>query len=555
MVRVDTANWYRLEGYIVPTDEYNYSTPVTNLNGYDIWYTNVEVQFQNPNVNDFIHGVNYKIRKFSEFGLNTIEDINSKFAETVEAMKQDMIMNEGALFYKEPLVITESCVICFNDALEKNLTRHIVIIKDDNADKHLVALTALYEGEEITVGETFNRDKLTVTGYHKDGYKVEFTPESYKIFNIDGTETDIVSKFGVNVFIVQVTYGENILTAEFAVTGLREIESIEAEYVGNPVALKKRPKKKDIIVTVKYTDGYSSTVTDWTYSKGNTVTNTNKGILEIYYLGFTCNVNVNYYSATPTQLKAFYNGPRVELNKEFSLEYLTVKIYYEDGKNSYWETLDSNYYTLDTQKITLERSNIITVTYTTNNGDVLTTNFIVEGFLPEKEISFITAEYVGPPVRLNKSFNPERVICKVHWNDNTVTTVTDFSVNKTYIDILGDNEIILSYRDKTCTFTVKGVEPETTTENSYSPTEIDLMYPEATRINHRRRGPMESEKNDNYNRFVYDNIVNLFYIYNYLEKSFKELYSDINSIYNTGTGTLNACSIINDKIDALKERR
>ena len=79
MVRLDTNNWYRLEGYIVPVDEYNYSTPITNLNGLDIWYTNVEVQLQNPSVGNFIHGVNYKTRKFSDYGFNTIEEINANF--------------------------------------------------------------------------------------------------------------------------------------------------------------------------------------------------------------------------------------------------------------------------------------------------------------------------------------------------------------------------------------------------------------------------------------------------------------------------------------------
>lgn len=556
MIRVDSKNWYRLEGYVVPPNEYNYSAPVTNLDGIDIWYTNVELQFQNPTTDDYIHGVNYKIRKFSDYGLNTIEQINASFKDTVTTMRNDMADNTGALFYSTPLVITESCVVCYNDALEEYLDRYVIILRDGVA-RPMTTILAIYDGPSVTVGEAFNDEYLTVTGYYDDGNQTEIIAGNYTILNSDNNVSNVVSSFGSNVFTVQVMYGENIFTANFVVDGLRKINDIHAEYIGKPVALNKKPKKKDIIVTANYSDGFSSTVTGWTYSDGNTITSANQGILGIYYLGFTCTVTVNHYAATPTQLKAFYNGPKVEVGKPFLLEYLTVKIYYQDeiAQNSYWETLNQNYYTLDTQTILLERDNIITVTYTTNNGDTLTTNFIVEGFVPEKEIVYVTAEYAGPPVRLNKAFNPERVICKAHWSDNTVTNITDFSVDKTFIDAIGANEIKLTYMENSCIFIVIGVEPENTTENSYSPIQVELAYPEMTKLNHRRRGPMESEKYESYNRFVCDSINRLFDIFNELEESYKKMYSNTNSVQNIETNVLNTCNIIDEKVSVLKRRK
>lgn len=556
MIRVDSKNWYRLEGYVVPTNEYNYSTPVTNLDGIDIWYTNVELQFQNPTTDDYIHGVNYKIRKFSDYGLNTIEEINANFKDTVEVMREDMAENTGALFYSTPLVITESCVVCYNDALEEYLDRYVIILRD-GVLRPMTTILVKYDGPSVTVGEAFNDEYVTVTGYYDDGNETEIITGNYTILNSDGDVSNIVSSFGSNVFTVQVNYGENIFTADFVVDGLRKINEIYAEYTGKPVALNKKPKKKDIIVTANYSDGFSSTVTGWTYSDGNTITSANQGILGIYYLGFTCNVTVNHYAATPTQLKAFYNGPKVEVGKSFLLDYLTVKIYYQDdvAQNSYWETLNSNYYTLDTQTILLEKDNIITVTYTTNNGNVLTTNFIVEGFIPEKEVAYVTAEYVGPPVRLNKSFNPERVVCKAHWNDGTVTNITDFSVDRTFIDAIGANEIKLTYMENSCIFIVTGVEPENTTESSYSPIQVELTYPEMTKLNHRRRGPMESEKYESYNKFVCDSINRLFDIFNELEDSYKKMYSNTNSVQSIETNVLNTCNIIDEKVNVLKGRR
>ena len=321
--------------------------------------------------------------------------------------------------------------------------------------------------------------------------------------------------------------------------------------------MNKKPKRKNIIVIANYSDGSASTITDWTYLNGDTITENNNGILTIYYQGFECTVEINHYDAYATQIKAFYNGPKVEVGHDFMMSYLTVKIYYQDSTNtnSYWEELDQAHYTVDKQTILYEKDNIITVTYVTNSGNVLTTNFIVEGFLPEKEILYITAEYSGPPIRKGKTYNPEKVICKAYWNNGNVSLIKDFTVTTTIIDKVGPNEITLNYKEHTCNFIVTGVEAENTTESGYSPTEIDLLYPEATKLNHRRRGPMESEKFDAYNKFVYNNITTLFNIFNDLENQYKQMYNDVSSLQNIGTNTLNTCIIMDKRIESLNGRR
>jgi hypothetical protein len=557
MVRLDTNNWYRLEGYIVPTTEYNYSTPITNLNGLDIWYTNVEVQLQNPSVGDFIHGVNYKTRKFSDFGFKTIEEINANFTSTVNTMLAEMIVNEGALTYVEPFVITESTVICFDDAYNDTLSRYVVILKDDYLTANITAITAQYDGPAVAVDEMFNQDYLTVTGHFDDGHTSKFMEDTYSVTRSDGVATSVINKIGSNVFTATVVYGENTWTASFVVPGVKRLVGIQAEYDGPSVALNKKPKRKNIIVIANYSDGSASTVTDWAYLNGDTITESNNGILTIYYQGFECTVEINHYDAYATQIKAFYNGPKVEVGQDFMMKYLTVKIYCQDATNtnSYWEELDQAYYTVDKQTISYEKDNIITVTYITNAGIALTTNFIVEGFLPEKEILYITAEYSGPPIRKGKTYNPEKVLCKAYWNNGNVSIIKDFTVTTTIIDKVGSNEITLNYKENSCTFVVTGIEPEDTTGTSYSPTEVNLLYPEATKINHRRRGPMESEKFDAYNKFVYNNITNLFDIYNALEKQYKQIYSNISSLQNTGTNTLNTCVIMDRRIESLNGRR
>ena len=557
MVRLDTNNWYRLEGYIVPVDEYNYSTPITNLNGLDIWYTNVEVQLQNPSVVNFIHGVNYKTRKFSDYGFKTIEEINANFSATLNTMRAEMENNEGALTYVEPFVITESTVICFGDSYDSKLSRYVVILKDDYLTANITAITAQYDGPAVAMDEAFNYDYLTVTGHFDDGHTSKFMVGTYSVTRSDGVATNKINKVGSNVFTATVVYGENIWTASFVVPGVKRLIGIQAEYDGPSVAMNKKPKRKNIIVIANYSDGSASTITDWTYLNGDTITENNNGILTIYYQGFECTVEINHYDAYATQIKAFYNGPKVEVGHDFMMSYLTVKIYYQDSTNtnSYWEELDQAHYTVDKQTILYEKDNIITVTYVTNSGNVLTTNFIVEGFLPEKEILYITAEYSGPPIRKGKTYNPEKVICKAYWNNGNVSLIKDFTVTTTIIDKVGPNEITLNYKEHTCNFIVTGVEAENTTESGYSPTEIDLLYPEATKLNHRRRGPMESEKFDAYNKFVYNNITTLFNIFNDLENQYKQMYNDVSSLQNIGTNTLNTCIIMDKRIESLNGRR
>lgn len=551
MVRLDTSNWYRLEGYIVPTNEYNYQSPITNLTGLDIWYTNVEVQLQNPSVGNFVHGVNYKTMKFSELGYTTIEEINANFNSAVNQMRSEMISNEGALTYYDPFVVTESILICFDDAYSTTLSKYVVILKDDYLTANIVAITARYDGPSVAMNQEFSYDYLTVTGHFDDGHTSKFMPGTFSIARSDGTATTVINKVGSNVFTATVIYGENTWVASFVVPGVKRLTGISATYDGPPVAINKKPQRRNIVVVASYSDGSASTITDWTYSNGNTITDNNNGILTIYYQGFECDVTINYYNASATQIKAFYNGPRVEVNNNFLMKYLTVKIYYQDGAdvNSYWEELDQNYYSVDTTLVKWAGSNIINVTYVTNNNTTLTTNFIIEGFEPEKEILYITAEYTGPPIMEGKTFNPNKVICKAYWNNGNVSLISDFTVTTSIVKDVGVNIITVNYKENSTTIAITGVSPESTSGTGYSPIQTNLLYPEATKRNHRRRGPMESQKFDDYYRFLKENVTTLYNIYNQLENNYKY----ISNSNHVGVDILNQCAIVDDRIKQVKD--
>lgn len=557
-IRLDPNNWYRLEGCILPTSEYNYSSSnISVLNGYDIWYTNVEVKLQNPSSTNYVHGVNYKTRTFAEYGFKTINEIADNFNTAYTNILNDISENQGALIYSEPFVITESSIICYNDTYEPGLTKVIVILKDDFLSPDITGITAVYDGPAIAIDEEFEYEYLTVTGIFSDGHTSKLMPETFTITRkSDNTETKVINSIGTNQFTATVKYGDNIFQADFGVIGVKRLVGVSAIYDGPNVALNKTPLRRDFVVCAEYSDGSASTVTDWSFLNGSKITEHNKGVLTIYYLGFTCDVTVVYYNTDPTQLKAYYTGPDIEKGKQFSLDYLTVKIYYQNTTSitgdAYWETLDPSTYTVNTQNINSEGDNVITVTYVTNNGNSLTTTFIVKGFTAKAYITHITAEYDGPPVSIGKYYNTNKVIVKAYWSNGNVSNVKSFNVNNTKIEQTGDNVFTVFYKQKSCEFIVPGISIEETSTTNYTPVQINLKYPEASKVNHRYRGPMESLKFDEYNKFVFDNINKLFDIYNSLEKTYNVISSNNESLFNTSTKILGTISVIEDKVSYIK---
>ena len=387
---------------------------------------------------------------------------------------------------------------------------------------------------------------LIVTAIYTDGTTARVLAGGYTV------SSDVVAVIGSNVYTVTVTYGENIFNATFVVVGVKNLALITAKYDGKPVAIGQAPERRDIIITAYYTDQSQSVVSDWKYTNGEIVTAQNNGVLTIYYEGFTAQISIPYYTSTASQLIAFYNGPNVEVGTVFDPKYLSIKIYYTSpsGENNRYEAITEGYI-LSTQNITFEGNNIIEITYDTDDG-ILKTTFTVYGFRPEKEIVYITGTYTGPPVAVGKAYNQEKIICKAFYNDNSISTVKDFTVTKTVIDTIGVNQITIAYKTKQCIVTITGIDPETTTDPGYNPVSIDLNYPEAAITNHRYRGPMESQKVNNYNLFLNQNITELYKIFNTLEGQYKSLCETATQLSNTGSNTLNACSRLTDTINKWK---
>ena len=322
-------------------------------------------------------------------------------------------------------------------------------------------------------------------------------------------------------------------------------------YDGPSIGYGREALKKYFIVIAKYSDGSSSTVTDFTFPSGNIVSENNCGVITIFYKGFYTTVIVPTYDVSSSRLIAYYNGPNVEVNHDFDTKYCNIKIYYksEDEINTYYEDIKPELCTFSGTTIDHEGVNHITVQYTGKCGPVSTT-LIVIGIKPEVVLNFIEATYTGSPVVVDKAFSIERVICKAHYSNGAVVQVRNFSISSNIIQYVGLNEYTVTYKEKDVTattiFSVIGLEKDDTTETSYAPIYLQNNYPEATRLNNRYRGPAEAYKYDSVNKMLVENITTLYNLYASIEKNFNELVENVNGNNCVKCQTLNTIGALED---------
>ena len=278
---------------------------------------------------------------------------------------------------------------------------------------------------------------------------------------------------------------------------------------------------------------------------------TNGGVLQIYYKGFYTDVVVPTYAVSTSRLMAYYNGPNVEVGHDFDIKYCKIKIYYAsaDGLHDRYEDIDPSLCTFSTTMVDHEGVNQITVQYVGQAGPVNTVMVII-GIKPETVLTFIEAQYTGPEIVIGKSYSAERVICKAHYSNGSIVQIRNFSLNSNVVQYVGPNEYIVTYKEKdttvTTTVTVIGLPKDSTTESGYSPVSLQNNYPEATRLNNRYRGPAEARKHNNVDNMIQENLLALYNIFANIEQNFNELVKSVNGNNSIKVRTLNEVQHIED---------
>ena len=545
---VFTIGWCRVEGMPIPDLEKEYGT-FTNLpSGQKVFYGTPEIQINNPI--SIVNGCVYKIVPLTEFGYNTILEVDGNFAtlqNKIQTYDKTIDTDHGSIYYWEPFTVNESCVIYHADSTKKTFDNAALILIDQHATPEIIAITGSYKGGGVPVGEVFDTKMLELYVIYADGNKARL---------LDNYTTDpadkIITVVGSNVVKINyITPTGKALTTTVIVEGIKNLQGITALYDGPHVGFGNEALRKYFIVVAQYSDGSSATVTDFSFPSGNIVSETNGGILQIYYKGFYTDVVVPTYAVSTSRLMAYYNGPNVEVGHDFDIKYCKIKIYYAsaDGLHDRYEDIDPSLCTFSTTMVDHEGVNQITVQYVGQAGPVNTV-MVVIGIKPETVLTFIEAQYTGPEIVVGKSYSAERVICKAHYSNGSIVQIRNFSLNSNVVQYVGPNEYIVTYKEKdttvTTTVTVIGLPKDSTTESGYSPVSLQNNYPEATRLNNRYRGPAEARKHNNVDNMIQENLLALYNIFANIEQNFNELVESVNGNNSIKVRTLNEVQHIED---------
>lgn len=545
--------WCRIEGGIIPNKEKEYGELINIPSNVNIFYGNPEIQIYNPN--SPINGVVYKVVPISAFGASSINEIDANYASIMSKIAnydRNVIIDDSensANYYYEPFVVNESSVIFFTDSINNRFNNHIILYVDEFATPDIITFVGSYTGAPVPVGEKFEDKYLEMYVVYSDGNKA-LVKQGYTLT----PEDKIITKVGSNVITVTYTTPTNVtFQATIIIPGIKNIIGISATYDGPSLSFGQEANRRHFIVVAEYSDDSSSTVTDFTFPYGTIISEVNNGVITIYYKGYTTTVTIPTYDISTSRLIAYYNGPNIEVGNNFNIEYCNIKIYYQssDTHNSYYEDINPSSCTYSTTTIEFEGVNYITVQYEGKLG-LVSTKMAIVGIKPEVILKFITAEYTGPDIVINKTFSLERIICKAHYSDGSIVSVKNFSITSNVVTVVGVNEFLITFKDDdviaTTTCSVMGIEADSTTQNNINLIPIVKKYPEITYFNNRYRGPAESKKHTDTNSMLVSNINMLFEIFSSIEKEYNLLVNLINDENSVKSLTLNSVERINNNV-------
>lgn len=567
-----SSGWCRFEGAIVSDTKkaYGYSL-VSPLQGEKIFYGKPAIQIYNRE--STILGVAYKVVKIKDIsGYATVQQIDANYSSFMNAFTSlDRTINIGdnenaAQFYYKEFTIEESCIIFYDDSTAGKFRFHSFIFVDKDLAPPVISITAKYVGNPVPVDLPFNTDDLRVYAEYDDGNRDRIV-SGYTITPSDR----IIKQVGTNTFNIGFRNADGIelMPAPIMIEGVKRLVGIHGTYDGPSIYKGQTVERRYLTVVADYSDGSSGTVNDYGFPDGN-ISDGSEWITVSYH-GQRTKINVPNYTISSSRLSAFYTGPNIEVDpknpQEFDTTKTKIQIFYKsnDGKHKGWENVPSSKCTFTPTVIEHEGVNNIKVSYN-GRGGIVTCNMMVIGIRPEVIMTNLTAEYTGSPVITGKAYSIERVIVKAYYSDKTVVQIKNgFILNKYIVLNEGINTFTCKYTDRPATgndktlettFTVVGIKKDDTTENGITPVTLENKYPEAIITNNRYRGPAEAAKYDTFNRFVYENITELYKIFKNIEGNYNELSKEIDGANNKKMISLNKINHINDSVkDILKGKQ
>ena len=555
--------WCHIEGLQISNKEETYNNSLVNIPANKpIFYVTTDggPEIQLNNKTSAIYGVVYKIVPVKDIlsSCIDIETIDNNYISLMSAIgSYSRVIDlhdstNAAQYYFEPIVIMESSVIFYASTQANSFDHTTLVLVDETITPKMIAISAVYEGGSVPIDTKLDKNKLVVQGIYEDGKKAKIMTG----YTITDPSDLIITKVNSNpVTIEYVTPDGTVLKTIIFIIGSKRLIDVTAMYDGPSISNGMPVDKKYIIVTAHFSDGTSNTVTDYTFKNG-TIPDSSNNIL-IYYKGFDVTLTIPTYDVSGAQLIAYYNGPPVEINHDFDISYVNVKIHYfgSNSINNYYIDILPEDCNFSTTTIISEGSNKIVVQYDSDIG-LISTVLLVIGIKPEVVPVALEAVYNGPDIYIGKSFSPERLIVKVHYSNGSCVVTRQFSLQSNVVTLIGPNEFVVTYKEKDTTVTtivaVIGLENDSTTDTNFNPITLDNNYPEATMLNNRYRGPAESKKIDNIQMMLYNNINEINRIYTNIEKEFNKLIALTNTENTIKYKTLNDVNNIEKSVQYWK---
>lgn len=145
-----------------------------------------------------------------------------------------------------------------------------------------------------------------------------------------------------------------------------------------------------------------------------------------------------------SSITAVYTGESVLVGHAIDLNKVTVMGLYSDG--SYGQVKD---YTLSAYSVTKAGDNEITV-----YSEGVKATLLVRG----KSVLRLGAYYAADYVTVGEKLDQKKLKVYVTYSDGTTVSVSDFYLPFSEVKVVGENQFVVSYEDKSCTFKVTGKE-------------------------------------------------------------------------------------------------
>ena len=303
------------------------------------------------------------------------------------------------------------------------------------------AVTALqvdYSGPLILVGGEYNPSYCTVYALMSDGERLPIDNNEIEFLNRHIDSVDDNYKY-----LNWTDYSNNPWHWMFIIQGHPRPVELTAKYDGMSKIVEDEVEQSEIFVVLKslvrefefeeneYREDIL-TIDEWFFLYGNTVTTDNDGILYVCYdkqfnseqVRLVTTVKIPYYDIDKSQLKVWYEGPPIEVGKDYDLTDIVIYLC-EPGKDRLrLQYLDPGVI-MDEKDLLIRKhgDNWFTVQYV-HGRFLLEAQYSVEGIIhPKYEEVKYKVEYCDPETQENidvtdffeEYFNFEGVF-NISWN-------------------------------------------------------------------------------------------------------------------------------------------